>query len=60
MSDAFTLGLKFQILVEELGGEITDKGLYLKGKGNQFTFKIKDKFFTVDLWDESIAEDFNP
>ena len=59
MSDTFTLGLKFQILVEELGGEVTEKTLYLKGKGSQFSFKIKDKSFTVDLWDESIVEEYN-
>lgn len=59
MSDTFTLGLKFQILVEELGGEVTEKTLYLKGKGSQFSFKLKDKSFTVDLWDESIVEEYN-
>ena len=59
MSDTFTLGLKFQILVEELGGEVTEKSLYLKGKGNQFTFKLKGKSFAVDLWDESIVEEYN-
>ena len=59
MSDAFTLALKFRILVEQLGGEVTEKSMYLDSKGSQFTFKIKDKSFAVDLWDESIVEDFN-
>ena len=59
VSDTFTLALKFRILVEQLGGEVTEKSMYLDGKGSQFTFKIKDKSFAVDLWDESIVEDFN-
>ena len=59
MSDAFTLSLKFEYVVEQLGGEVTEKSMYLDGKGSQFTFKIKDKSFTVDLYDESIVEDFN-
>lgn len=59
MSDAFTLSLKFECVVEQLGGEVTEKGMYLDGKGSQFSFKIKDKSFTVDLWDESIVEEFN-
>jgi hypothetical protein len=59
VSDAFTLALKFRILVEQLGGEVTEKSMYLDGKGNQFTFKLKDKSFAVDLWDESIVEEFN-
>ena len=59
MSDTFTLALKFRILVEQLGGEVTEKSMYFDGKGSQFTFKIKDKSFAVDLWDESIVEDFN-
>jgi len=59
MSDTFTLGLKFRILVEQLGGEVTENAMYLDGKGNQFAFKLKDKSFAVDLWDESIVENFN-
>ncbi len=59
MSDTFTLALKFRILVEQLGGEVTEKSIYLDGKGSQFTFKIKDKSFAVDLWDESIIDSFN-
>ena len=59
MSDAFTLALKFRILVEQLGGEVTEKSMYLDGNGSKFTFKIKDKSFAVDLWDESIVEEFN-
>ena len=59
MSDAFTLALKFRILVEQLGGEVTEKSMYLDGNGSKFTFKIKDKSFAVDLWDESIVEYFN-
>jgi len=41
MSDTFTLGLKFRILVEQLGGEVTENAMYLDGKGNQFAFKQK-------------------
>ena len=43
MSDTFTLALKFRILVEQLGGEVTEKSMYLDGKGSQFTFKIKEE-----------------
>ena len=59
MIDTITLGLKFRILVEQLGGEVTENAMYLDGKGNQFAFKLKDKSFAVDLWDESIVEKFN-
>jgi len=59
MSDTITLALKFRILVEQLGGEVTENAMYLDGKGNQFSFKLKDKSFAVDLWDESIVEEFN-
>ena len=51
--------LSLECVVEQLGGEVTEKSMYLDGKGSQFTFKIKDKSFAVDLWDESIVEDFN-
>jgi hypothetical protein len=49
MSDTFTLTLKFRILVEQLGGEVTENAMYLDGKGSQFTFKIKDKSFVLQL-----------
>ena len=32
---------------------------YLDGMGTQFSFDLKGKSFSVDLWDEDIVKEFN-
>ena len=42
---------------KELDCKTEEHSTYLDGKGFQFTIKINDKSFAVDLWDESIIYD---
>ena len=48
-----------QTIIKELGGKITEQGEYLDGIGMQFSFDLKGKSFSVDLWDEDVLEKFN-
>ena len=48
-----------QTIIKELGGKITRQRQYLDGLGTQFSFDLKGKSFSVDLWDEDVVELFN-
>ena len=43
----------------EMGGTLNGQDDYLEGKGTQFSFELNGKSYSVDLWDESIVDDFN-
>ena len=54
----YEIGKKIIGLIEkELDCKTEEHSTYLDGKGFQFTIKINDKSFSVDLWDESIIYD---
>ena len=55
---AYEIGEKIaNIIQKELDCKTEEHSTYLDGKGFQFTIKINDKSFAVDLWDESIIYD---
>ena len=56
----YEIGNKIINLIEkELGGKANGHQTYLEGKGTQFSFDLDNISFSVDLWDESILDDFN-
>ena len=57
---AYEIGEKIANTIQkELDCKAEEYSTYLDGKGFQFTIKINDKSFSVDLWDESIIDSFN-
>ena len=48
-----------QTIIKELGGKLNGQGQYLDGMGTQFSFDLKGKSFSVDLWDEDVVKLFN-
>jgi hypothetical protein len=56
----YEIGEKIINLIEkELGGKTNGHDEYLEGKGTQISFDLENKSFSIDLWDESIVDDFN-
>ena len=48
-----------QTIIKELGGKLNGQDQYLDGMGTRFSFDLKDKSYSVDLWDEDVVEKFN-
>jgi hypothetical protein len=48
-----------QTIIKELGGKLNGQEQYLDGMGTQFSFDLKGKSFSVDLWDEDVVKEFN-
>ena len=46
-------------IIKELGGKLNGQDQYLDGMGTQFSFDLKGKSYSVDLWDEDIVKEFN-
>ena len=47
------------LIERELGGKANGHEEYLEGMGTQFSFDLNGKSYSVDLWDESIIDNFN-
>ena len=45
-----------QTIIKELGGKLNGQDQYLEGMGTQFSFDLKGKSYSVDLWDEDVVE----
>ena len=56
----YEIGIQLIDKIEkELGGKANGHDEYLEGKGTQFSFDLDGKSYSVDLWDESIIDNFN-
>ena len=44
---------------KESGAKAFEHETYLNGTGCQFTFYIKDKAYSIDIWDEDVLKEFN-
>jgi len=52
-------GLNLLDKLEADGVELNGQDQYLDGMGTQFSFDLKGKSFSVDLWDEDVVKEFN-